>query len=235
MAQNITLLGASYTGVPGVELPKTGGGTALFADPSVTTAVEADVAQGKVFLKADGSTGTGTATGGGGSGATNIVQGTFTTGSTRASRGTVTIPYTGSGYPIALMIYVDGGAYNNTTGGNTTWYNAVSRYDVGAYYMTKSRITTEPGYVTNNAYDSEGVACVIYKNSASTATTYSPTSSMAATAYKDTTSSTAGKGASCACFAGNGTNLSYYIGNNGSSSIGFAPSTKYAYIAIYSS
>ena len=32
MAQNITLLGASYTGVPAVELPKTGGGTATFVD-----------------------------------------------------------------------------------------------------------------------------------------------------------------------------------------------------------
>lgn len=32
MAQNITLLGASYTDVPAVTLPKTGGGTAKFVD-----------------------------------------------------------------------------------------------------------------------------------------------------------------------------------------------------------
>lgn len=32
MAQNITLLGASYTAVPAVDLPKTGGGTARFID-----------------------------------------------------------------------------------------------------------------------------------------------------------------------------------------------------------
>ncbi len=32
MAQNISLLGANYTGVPAVELPKTGGGTATFVD-----------------------------------------------------------------------------------------------------------------------------------------------------------------------------------------------------------
>ena len=32
MAQNITLLGASYSAVPAVELPKTGGGTATFVD-----------------------------------------------------------------------------------------------------------------------------------------------------------------------------------------------------------
>ena len=65
MAQNITLLGASYTAVPAVTLPKTGGGTARFSDASVTTAVESDVAEGKIFLLADGSIGTGTASGGG--------------------------------------------------------------------------------------------------------------------------------------------------------------------------
>lgn len=32
MAQNITLLGASYSAVPAVTLPKTGGGTAKFID-----------------------------------------------------------------------------------------------------------------------------------------------------------------------------------------------------------
>lgn len=33
MAKDITLMGASYPDVPGVELPRTGGGTALFVDP----------------------------------------------------------------------------------------------------------------------------------------------------------------------------------------------------------
>lgn len=32
MAQNITLLGASYSDVPAVKLPKTGGGEARFID-----------------------------------------------------------------------------------------------------------------------------------------------------------------------------------------------------------
>ena len=32
MAQNITLLGASYSDVPAIDLPKTGGGTARFID-----------------------------------------------------------------------------------------------------------------------------------------------------------------------------------------------------------
>lgn len=60
MAQNITLLGASYTAVPGVTLPKTGGGTARFDDATVTTAAAGDVAAGKIFLAANGTITTGT-------------------------------------------------------------------------------------------------------------------------------------------------------------------------------
>lgn len=37
MAQNITLLGATYSDVPAVDLPKTGGGTARFTDTSDAT------------------------------------------------------------------------------------------------------------------------------------------------------------------------------------------------------
>lgn len=64
MAQDITLMGASYSAVPGVELPKTGGGTALFTDVTPTTAIADDVADGKVFFLADGSQATGTGNGG---------------------------------------------------------------------------------------------------------------------------------------------------------------------------
>lgn len=54
MAQNITLLGASYSAVPAVTLPKTGGGTATFTDVTDTTAAAADVASGKYFYTAAG-------------------------------------------------------------------------------------------------------------------------------------------------------------------------------------
>lgn len=66
MAQDITLLGANYSAVPAVELPKTGGGTASFTDISDTTAVAADVAQGKYFYDSAGVRTEGTASGGGG-------------------------------------------------------------------------------------------------------------------------------------------------------------------------
>lgn len=91
MAQNITLLGASYSDVPGVTLPKTGGGTALYSDPSITTAIASDVAQGKQFLLADGSIGTGTASGGGGSSSYTLLYSTeVSVNSSSTSAGTVT-------------------------------------------------------------------------------------------------------------------------------------------------
>lgn len=62
MSQNITLLGASYSDVPAVQLPKTGGGTASFWDVSDTTCVASDVQSGKYFHKADGTREIGTAT-----------------------------------------------------------------------------------------------------------------------------------------------------------------------------
>ena len=164
-------------------------------------------------------------------GASNIKQGTFTTGSTGAGTATFDTGYTGSGYPIALMIYVDGGAYNNSTGGDTTWYNSVTRYDCGWYSMVKSRTTTTPTYGTSGA-DNYGTVAIIYKNSTSTATTYTRTSSMTANSFS---SSNAGASTACARFKGNNHTVSYYVGNATSSTIGFPKSTKMAFIAIYSS
>lgn len=171
-------------------------------------------------------------TGGGGGGCTKLVTGTFTTGSTRATAGSVSLSYTGSGYPIAVMIYIDGGAYNNTSGGNTTWYASVNRYDVGTFYATKSEMNTTPTYTSSGSVTANGaVAAIIYKNSTSDGTSYTRTSNMSAKMYNSDNASTS---YNCIRFKGNNKTLTWYVGNKGSSTIGLAPSTTYAYIIVYS-
>lgn len=63
MSKNITLMGASYSNVPSVLLPKTGGGTASFVDITDTTATASDVASGKYFYTAAGVRTAGTSAG----------------------------------------------------------------------------------------------------------------------------------------------------------------------------
>jgi len=99
MSQNITLMGANYSAVPAVTLPKTGGGTATFTDVTDTTADASDVANTKYFYTAAGVRTQGTNSGGGGSSWTKIGNTTEltvnTTSTTAESAGTISI---GSAY-----------------------------------------------------------------------------------------------------------------------------------------
>ena len=170
---------------------------------------------------------------GGGGGCTKLVTGNFTTGSTRAGTGTVSLNYTGSGYPIAMMVYISNGANNTTSEGNTTWVNSVTRYDVGFYSMSKSQINTTPTYATDASLSQNwGVVTIIYKNSTSDSTSYTRTSNMAAVVYNSTDGASS---YNCVRFKGNGKTLSYYVGNKASNRVGLVPSTKYDYIVVYSS
>ena len=169
-------------------------------------------------------------------GASNVVQGTFTT-SASTGVSSFTIPYTGTGYPIALFISIDGGTYNNSSSGNTTWYNSTQRYAIGEWHMTKARMTSAPTYTSSGA-DNYGVVCLIYKNNASTATTYSRTSTMTANTYTSSGTTANNTNTTSVRFKGDGTTVSYYVGYYTSSSsyaYGLMANTKYQYIAVYSS
>ena len=78
--QSVTIAGASYSDVPGINVPKTGGGTAYFVDVSDTTATADKIIQGYGAYGANGQWISGTATGGGG--AIEITDVSNTTGTT---------------------------------------------------------------------------------------------------------------------------------------------------------
>ena len=165
----------------------------------------------------------------GGTSCPKLVQGTFTTGSTRASTGTVSINYTGTGYPIAVMVYMQNGAYDP----NDSWYDTIAYYDVDAFYMTKSQMSSTPTFVASASLpQNQAVVCGIYKSSTSNATTHSRNGSSSAVFFN---SSDATTGYNCIRFKNNTKTLSYYIGDTASNRVGLAPSKTYAYIIIYSS
>ncbi len=115
MAQNISLLGATYSAVPAVQLPKQGGGTATFTDVTPSTAVEADVASGKIFFKADGTQSTGTASGGG-----SVSTDTKTT---TASNYPTSLSFTSmKGQPKMFTVRLNASV---SSSGNTTYYYIV--------------------------------------------------------------------------------------------------------------
>ena len=121
MAQNITLMGASYSDVPAVTLPKTGGGTASFTDVTDTTAAASDVASGTYFYTSAGVRTQGTASGGGGGSGLTLLKttslGTISTSSTSATDTGKTVTVTGyNDYDVLVVdISVDSTTNNRHT------------------------------------------------------------------------------------------------------------------------
>lgn len=165
----------------------------------------------------------------GSGGVSNVVTGTFTTSSTGGSTGTVSLDYSGSGYPLAALVFIADGLSDT----DTSWYTTIARYDVGWALMVKSVTSTAPGYTTSGSAN-YGAISYLYKSSTSSATSYSRTGSQTANTY--TSSSTnAAAGATMLRFKGNAKTLSYYVGNRTSSTYGLARSTTFRYIVLYSS
>ena len=87
MAKNVIINGVTYSAVPEVDIPQSGGGTAKFFDTSDADITSADVLTGKTGFGASGSV-----TG-------NMANNGSTSGTISTKAGTVTIPagYTSGG------------------------------------------------------------------------------------------------------------------------------------------
>lgn len=157
-------------------------------------------------------------------GASKMVEGTFTTGST-SGPSTLAIPYTGSGYPIALMVWPEGGGNNSEV---SPWYSSVTRYAIGLYSMSKAVTTSAPTYTSSGA-NNQGCVWVVYKNSTSNATVYSRYSSMSINAFG---SSNASNSVTTTFRFLSATRLSYYV--IGTSNYGLLQGQTYHYLIIYS-
>lgn len=165
---------------------------------------------------------------GGGGGCVKLVQGTFTTGTTRNTTGTVSIAYTGTGYPIAVMVYMKSGTYDP----NDSWYSTVAQYDADGFMAIKAQMSSTPTFVSSGSVPAnQATATVVYKSNATTATTHTRAGSQSAVMYNSSDAST---GYNCIRFKNSTKVLSYYIGNTASNRVGLAPSKEYAYIIVYS-
>lgn len=149
-----------------------------------------------------------------------MVSGTFT-GTTSGAAMDVIIPYTGSGYPIAVIIYPSEGCYNS----NGTFYGTVNQYACVYFLALKTMPGTTPTYSTGTANNSQTINR--YKSSASDATALA-TSSGHVNDFRDI-AATAGTGSIMEIRSA--TKLSVFIK---SSSYGFAQNVKYTYQIIYS-
>lgn len=125
MSQSITLWGASYTQVPGIDLPKTGGGTARFTDVTDTTATAADVSNTKYFYTSSGVRTQGTNSGGGGTDRLVLLSttslGSLSTSSTSATNTNKTVSLASStGFTNYDVLIVDISVDTTTNGRHTS-------------------------------------------------------------------------------------------------------------------
>ena len=142
MAQSVNLWGATYSDVPAIEVPKSGGGMASFTDVTDTTAAAADVASGKYFYTASGVRTQGTNSGGGGTSKNvQIHQSTTRANSSSLTKvnGDLTVSKTGT-----YDIYWSAGRSNTST--SYTWgsrlYVDGSGYGTVGSIRRRSRLLT---------------------------------------------------------------------------------------------
>lgn len=158
----------------------------------------------------------GAASGGGGS----TFSGSFTTPSTGVIKSSISIPYSGNGFPVALSVFIDGGY-----GGNST----IAPGGIASIAMVKADYQI-PTYTSNTSRrNSSSVLAVIFNNSSdATQVTY-------AYSVKNVSHNANGAAADplmCVQFTSN-TEFQYITYNN-SAAPGLLPNKTYHYILTYS-
>lgn len=138
MAQNITLLGASYPGVPAVVLPRTGGGNAAFYDTSGASLSSSDGAKiltGESAVGSDGRLIAGTMPD---YAAAQLLCRTVALGSTMLSANSYSLPLPAAdlgGRPIRyLRVYSGGSGAMKIETTNTTGNYITGRYLIDVSY-----------------------------------------------------------------------------------------------------
>ena len=91
MAQNVVINGVTYSNVPEVDIPTSGGGTSKFYDASGATAAAGDILTGKSAFGASGSISGSMANNGSTSGTIGTVAGTVVIPAGYTSGGTVSL------------------------------------------------------------------------------------------------------------------------------------------------
>lgn len=152
-----------------------------------------------------------------------LITGTFT--GTSAGAINISIPYTGNGYPIIIMIYPTEGPYNESTG---DFYSLIANQAAASIVGIKARMDIAPEY-GSNVTQNHMVLSVTQKNSSSSATSYA---SARAVSYMYQNSDSTGAGPATLLRLKNYTTMSVYIRD--SSGYGFAQNIEYTYKIIYS-
>lgn len=159
-------------------------------------------------------------------GASNVVTGTFK-GTTTGAAMDVNLAYTGTGYPISVMIFPTEGPNNDVSG---TFYGLIQRYACQLFFAAKSEATTTPTYGNPSGLQNSMTGICRYKNSTTSATTYTQ-AAFSGTTYIlndiDPTNSSSG-----IVTMRSATKMSVYIA---STSYGFAANIEYTYVVQYSS